>query len=148
MYQNILVATDGTELGQGAVVAAAKLAKALQARLTIVTVTEPPPSFASAELSWSVPSDIYEQFGKADAARAEAILKAATAAAFEQGCASASRHVANQLPYAGILAAAQDAAADLIVMASHGHRGFDRLILGSQAAKVLSLATVPVLVVK
>ena len=38
--------------------------------------------------------------------------------------------------------------ADLIVLGSHGHRGLERLILGSQAQKVLTLSKVPVLVVK
>jgi nucleotide-binding universal stress UspA family protein len=35
---------------------------------------------------------------------------------------------------------------DLVYMASHGRRGISRLILGSEASKVLALSKVPVLV--
>jgi nucleotide-binding universal stress UspA family protein len=44
--------------------------------------------------------------------------------------------------------AAREKKCDLIVMGSHGRRGFNRLLLGSQASEVLTLSTVPVLVVR
>lgn len=47
-----------------------------------------------------------------------------------------------------ILAAAHDAAADLIVMGTHGRSGIARLVLGSVARKVLHHADVSVLVVR
>ena len=47
----------------------------------------------------------------------------------------------------GILEAAQAVGADLIVMGSHGRRGLEKLVLGSVAQRVLSGATLPVLVV-
>jgi nucleotide-binding universal stress UspA family protein len=37
---------------------------------------------------------------------------------------------------------------DLIVMASHGRRGMEGLLLGSETQRVLLRATVPVLVVR
>ncbi|WP_413813588.1 universal stress protein [Mesorhizobium sp. Root157] len=37
---------------------------------------------------------------------------------------------------------------DLIVMASHGRRGLDRLYLGSQTPEVLAYSAVPVLVAR
>jgi hypothetical protein len=46
----------------------------------------------------------------------------------------------------GIIATAKDKGCDLIVMASHGRRGLSKLILGSQATRVLALTTVPVLI--
>ena len=41
MYKNILIATDGSELAEKAVWTGLSLAKALGARATAVTVTEP-----------------------------------------------------------------------------------------------------------
>jgi nucleotide-binding universal stress UspA family protein len=47
-----------------------------------------------------------------------------------------------------ILDAAKAFRADLIVMGTHGRRGFNRLILGSDAERVLRAAPVPVLLVR
>jgi nucleotide-binding universal stress UspA family protein len=52
----------------------------------------------------------------------------------------------NDFPAEGILATAKAKQCDLIVMASHGRRGVARLLLGSQAAQVLALSTIPVLI--
>ncbi len=41
MYTNILIPTDGSELAQKAVEHGVRLSKALGARVTAVTVTEP-----------------------------------------------------------------------------------------------------------
>ena len=57
-------------------------------------------------------------------------------------------HIENQSPAQGIIEAAKHKHCDLIVIASHGRRGVNKLLLGSQAAEVLSLSAVPVLVVK
>jgi nucleotide-binding universal stress UspA family protein len=57
-----------------------------------------------------------------------------------------SVHIKEQFPAEGIVAAAKDKGCDLIVMASHGRRGLAKLFLGSEAAKTLTLSTVPVLI--
>ena len=49
-------------------------------------------------------------------------------------------------PYEGIVETAKKRKCDLILMSSHGHRGFSRLLLGSVADKVIQLSKVPVLV--
>ena len=46
----------------------------------------------------------------------------------------------------GIIATCTSHGCDLIVMASHGRRGLAKLLLGSQATKVLTMSSVPVLV--
>jgi nucleotide-binding universal stress UspA family protein len=55
-------------------------------------------------------------------------------------------HVKDQYPAEGIVEAAQARGCDLIVMASHGRRGLSKLLLGSQATRVLTHTDVPVLV--
>jgi len=47
----------------------------------------------------------------------------------------------------GILAAAEESSADLIVMASHGRTGMSRWMLGSVAEKIVRGSAVPVLIV-
>jgi nucleotide-binding universal stress UspA family protein len=49
-------------------------------------------------------------------------------------------------PYRAIIDAAEAKGCDLIVMASHGRRGMSALLLGSEAHKVLTHSTIPVLV--
>jgi nucleotide-binding universal stress UspA family protein len=145
LYANIIAATDGTDIATKAVAHAAYLASKLGAKLTLVTVTEQAPSFAAPEIGWSVPQSVFDDIRKANAEKSRAILDAAVKAT---GLKAATIHVEEQAPFQGILEAANKTGADLIVVGSHGHRGLERLILGSQAAKVLSLAKVPVLVVK
>jgi nucleotide-binding universal stress UspA family protein len=50
--------------------------------------------------------------------------------------------------YEGITETAKAEGCDLIVMGSHGRQGMQALILGSVAQKVLTHASVPVLIVK
>lgn len=145
MYNHIIAATDGTDVAAKAVEHAANLARKLGARLTLVTVTEQAPTFAAPEIGWSVPQSVFDDIRRANADKSRAILEAAVKAT---GLAAGTVHVEEQAPFQGILDAAEKVGADLIVVGSHGHRGLERLILGSQAAKVLSLAKVPVLVIK
>ncbi|MGB5983892.1 MAG: universal stress protein [Desulfobacterales bacterium] len=51
-------------------------------------------------------------------------------------------------PAEKIIIAAEDHAADLIVMATHGHSGWSNLITGSVTEKVIRTATRPVLTVQ
>lgn len=59
----------------------------------------------------------------------------------------ANMRVVEGLPFQVILDEAKRLNADLIVMGSHGRTGFGELFMGSVAHKVLSKATIPVLVV-
>jgi len=57
-------------------------------------------------------------------------------------------HVRSEVPSAEIAQLASDLDADLIVIGTHGRRGFRRLLLGSVAEAVVRLAHCPVLVVR
>ena len=67
-------------------------------------------------------------------------------AAKKQGRPCANLYIKDRHPAEGIIETAQAQACDLIVMASHGRRGLARLLLGSQANKVVTLSPVPVLI--
>jgi nucleotide-binding universal stress UspA family protein len=56
-------------------------------------------------------------------------------------------HIPNAHPASAMIETAKSRGCDLIVMGSHGRRGLRKLFLGSQTAKVLADASVPVLVV-
>ncbi|SIT37129.1 UspA domain protein [Paraburkholderia piptadeniae] len=58
----------------------------------------------------------------------------------------ATTWVMNDHPYQAIINAAQERHCDLIVMASHGRRGMQGLLIGSETQKVLTHSKIPVLV--
>ena len=143
MYKNILIATDESELAQKAVAQGLALAKVLGAKVTAVTVTEPWATMAPPEvLERAFCSGV--RAGGARASKAHSGWRGA--AAKEASVACATLHVTDRFPAEGILEAATNIGADLIVMASHGRRGLAKFLLGSQATEVLTHSTVPVLI--
>lgn len=143
MYKYILIATDGSELGQKAVGQGLSLARALDAKAIVITVTEPWRAAVSGEAMIAFPIDEYE---KSTAAGASAILAGVTEISRKVGVPCETMHVKDQFPAEGIVETAKRLGCDLIVMASHGRRGISRVLLGSQANKVVTMSTVPVLV--
>jgi nucleotide-binding universal stress UspA family protein len=143
MYTHILIATDGSELAAKAVTQGLAIAKALGARATALTVTEPWVAVAPGEVAMAFPVKEYDESVTANAAR---ILKAVEDQARSLAVPCDTVHVKDQFPAEGIIETATLHNCDLIVMASHGRRGLMRLLLGSQANKVLTQSTVPVLI--
>jgi nucleotide-binding universal stress UspA family protein len=143
MYKNILIATDGSELAAKAVEQGLTLAKALAAKVTVATVTEPWTMVAPGEIGMTIPIDEYE---KSVAEHAANILRGVETRAKALGAPCAVLHVKDRYPADGILEAAKSVGADLIVMASHGRRGIARMLIGSQANRVVTHSTVPVLI--
>lgn len=148
MYNCILIATDGSELADKAVSHGIALANLDKVPVSVVTVTD----------IWS-PFDMAHDYdrGKKDpigsyealaAVAARRILDKADEVAKSQDVDCTLIHVTDQHPAEGIIATAKEIGANLIVMASHGRRGINRLLLGSQANEVVTHSTVPVLIVR
>jgi nucleotide-binding universal stress UspA family protein len=145
MYSHILVPTDGSPRSRAAVVRAVALAKALGARITgVFAAPAPTPILFKNHLpsGYATPSENAELIDKAAAAHLHVIQKAADAAGVPCKCVS----VKSDYPADTILAEAKRRKCDLIVMASHGHRGLKALLLGSETQKVLAQAKISVLV--
>jgi len=144
MFKHILIPTDGSPVANKAAKAAIALAGRLGAKVTAYC--------ALVELQtiyvYGYVFDQKEIDSSAERARAagqkhvDAIGRMAKAAGVP--CAAV---VAKALtPYEGIIAAAKKRKCDVIFMASHGRRGISRLIMGSVTQKVLSHASIPVVV--
>jgi nucleotide-binding universal stress UspA family protein len=149
MYANILLSTDGSEVARKGVEHGIALAKALNARATVITVTEPFPfDLGGAHASVWIPSqEEIDRFDAANEERAGRILDEARAIAEQKGMSAELLHVQNSHPATSIIETAKSRGCDLIVMASHGRRGLKKLFLGSQTSEVLLNGSVPVLVV-
>ena len=143
MFKNILIATDGSEFARRAVDQGLALAKDLYARVTAVLVTEPWLEVLSGEVVLVSPQDDYEREMTSRAAHGLGVVTDRAAAL---GIKCETIHVRDQHPAEGILRAANERGCDLIVLASHGRRGLQRLMFGSQTHRVLTKTTLPVLV--
>jgi nucleotide-binding universal stress UspA family protein len=146
-YRHLLVPTDGTELSDRAIDQAVELAAALDARLRIlhVQVSFPISLVGVGEL---VEPSTVDALVAASQQRAETILTAAMAKAKQAGVMAERSLQVNPQPHQAILQEAQAHDCDLIVMASHGRRGLEGLLIGSETQRVLTQGSYPVLVVR
>ena len=148
MYKHVLITTDGSELATRALEHGLALAKRDNARVTVVTVTEPWSVLEMAQQARERRPDPIRQFETIAADTANSILDGAVQRAKALGVSCDPVHVKDQRPAEGIVATARDRECDLIVMASHARRGPSRLLLGSQAYEVLIRCAVPALIVR
>lgn len=145
MYRHLLVPIDGTDLATEISSNAIEFARTLGAHITFFHAQ---PDYAAALdgdaeiLRLTSPA----KFAYAYAGRACEILAKAEAAARAFGVACGSTTTVSDSPARAIIAAASDAACDVIYMASHGRRSNVSMMLGSQTLKVLMNAPIPVLV--
>ena len=140
MYKHILIPTDGSELSEMALREGIALAKALGARVTVVTVTTPFHVFSA---SPSMVTDTLEQYKEHMTALASRYLNVAKNIATAAGVTYDLVHLEHEQPYQAIIETAQYQGCDVIQMASHGRRGIS---VGSETLKVLTHSTIPVIV--
>lgn len=145
MYKHILVPTDGSPLSRAAALAAVKLARALNARVTGLFAAPAATPLAYRGLlpvGLRSPQENAELSEKAASRYLDVIDKAASAA----GVRYESIHVTSDFPADTILQVATKKKCDLIYMASHGRRGLAGVLIGSETQKVLARAKISVLV--
>jgi nucleotide-binding universal stress UspA family protein len=143
MYKTLLIPTDGSELAGKAVDYGIALAKALGARVVILTVTQP---YRLVTLETAMIEDAPDVYDARMAADTKRILAGAAETAKAAGVPCDILQMEDDRPYHAIIEAAGTSGADLIVMASHGRKGVSALLLGSETVKVLTHCKTPVLV--
>lgn len=149
MYARILIATDGSDLADRAIDHGLQLAKVAGSEVTIVTVTEPATLVGGgyATVAGGVIDPLPELIEAQDKAARDLLERAAKRAA-DQGVTAKTVLVDNSFAAEGIVATADQIGAELIIMGSHGRRGLNRLLLGSQTNNVLAHTKIPVLVTR
>ena len=149
MYNRILISTDGSEIAQKGVDHGLALAKALGVDVTIITVTERFQVYSGVvgyDLAWS--GAVLDEYAAGQKKAADSILSGARQSAERLGVTADTLHVPDAEVAEAIIAAAKERNCGLIVMASHGRRGLQRLMLGSKASEVLTHSDIPVLIVR
>jgi nucleotide-binding universal stress UspA family protein len=147
MYQKILVATDGTPLSRKAVRSAVGLSAALEAELVaLYVVPRYPVSYFEGGITMSTQE--IARIEKQWAGEGQAVVDAVQQAAQAKGVKAKAVVSKSDLVAEAIMATARKHKCDLIVMASHGRKGFKRILLGSETQHVLTHSSVPVLVLR
>jgi nucleotide-binding universal stress UspA family protein len=145
MFKHILIPTDGSPVSTKAVKAGIALAKEHGAKVTGYHAVEPVPMHLYGE-GYVADKEMVEEFDRRRRAAAKKHIDALAREAQKAGVAFEPLVQTSARPYDGIVEAAAKRKCDLILMSSHGHRGLDRLMLGSVADKVIQRSKVPVLV--
>ena len=145
MFKHILMPVDGTEFSERAIDTGVRFAKSVGARITGF-IAEPEYKIPThGEIVSHTAVSMYEHAVKASA-HAKAALARIAERAKAEGVEFTTDYTESDRPVDAIVDAAEKHACDLIVMASHGRRGLDRLLHGSAAAGVMSHTRIPVLV--
>lgn len=137
MYQDLLLATDGSDAAQRATDHGIELASKLDATLHVVSVSEDGPQAAS----------------KQDSIRTDPEEEAATAAERAEEAATregvdATTDMRHGVPQEQIVDYAETNPIDMIIVGTAGRTGLDHLISGSVAEEIVRNAPVPVLTVR
>jgi nucleotide-binding universal stress UspA family protein len=143
MFKHILVPTDGSKLSEKAIKHAMQFAKQCEARVTALHVI---PKFHTFTYQADMLELTEKEYVKSGLEHANQYLRYAQRVANNAGVECSSAHASSDQPYKEIIKAAQKKGCDLILMASHGRRGIEGFLLGSETQKVLTHSHVPVLV--
>ncbi len=145
MYDKILVPLDGSPTSDRGFEEAVALARALKSRLVLAHIIElaPVPVEALTQVTWEEISQGLREHG-------QSLLEQAHKAAAEHGVTSEMQLIEAQGERVAdrIVSAARESRCDLVVMGTHGRRGFAHAFLGSDAERVLRQCPVPVLMVR
>jgi nucleotide-binding universal stress UspA family protein len=145
MYKRILVAVDGSRTSNVALLEAVKIAKSQRSTLRLIHIVDETPVYMS-----DMPF-LMDKFQKEMRQAGQKVLADSAARAkrtrikFDTKLAVISnptQHIADVISKEG-----KRWRADLVVIGTHGRRGFSRLTLGSVAEALVRLATKPVLVI-
>ena len=145
MYKKILCPVDGSLTSNYGMMEAIHLAKDQNAKLRFLHVIDMyfPILDATGDFNVVYIDDVLRENGKK-------VLKKAEVAAHKAGVEADSRMVEaiGGRVSKFVMHQVKEWPADLVVMGTHGLRGIERLVMGSDAETVVRTSTVPVLLVK
>lgn len=145
MYKRILVPIDGSATAERGLDEAIALAAVVKGTLRLLNLTNDFPLMA--EMASAVDLEKYRE-GLSQVGRI--VLDGAVKRAAARGVAADTvlRPLRGERVAEAIVEEAKASESDLIVIGSHGRRGFSRALLGSDAESVVRTSPVPVLVVR
>ncbi|MER3443016.1 MAG: universal stress protein [Meiothermus sp.] len=143
MFKRILIPTDGTEFGRNALEQGLEVARLMGSEVTILYALENPYAFLPA-YSAETPEHTEAMFEHCREESEKALARIRDIAT-AQGV-SAKAVLVEDSPVPAILEAAKEH--DLVVMATHGRKGIERVLMGSVTDKILHNCSTAVLVLR
>lgn len=146
MYKTILVAIDGSETSNNALFQAIELSKDQKAKLIIIHVIEEAFIFHGGPgYDFSAAIDAYKKEGQRVLDNAKSMVKTQNKTDYEI-------KLVEHNPFQGriadvIVEEAKQYQADLLILGTHGRRGFSHVLLGSVAEQTIRLSHKPTLLV-
>jgi nucleotide-binding universal stress UspA family protein len=139
MFRLVLISLDGSRLAEAVLPAAAAVARAFRARVTLLHVIEA-----------DAPTRVHGEPHLRDVGEAEAyLLGVAQRPVFAGQAVEVHVHVEETADVAGALMDhAGELGAGLVAMATHGWRGLREVLFGSMALQTLQRGTTPILLVR
>jgi nucleotide-binding universal stress UspA family protein len=148
-YKHIMLPVDGSDPSRKSEKECIAFAKSIGAKVTAIHVV---PHFHLHYQPWATPKSVHSKIEKDHEEEAKEIAQKMVSTlvtrAKEKGVECDGLVVVGDHPYEEIINNAENRKCDLIMMASHGRRGLDALLLGSETVKVLTHTKIPVLVVR
>ena len=146
MFKKFLIATDGSKLAEDAAHGAIGLARASGASVVGFFAAPAYNLPIYNDMSYAPVIAPESDFTKHTEQMAKKYLGALETMAKAAGVEFTGQFASNDQPAIAIIQAAKSEHCDMICMGSHGHGSVAQMLLGSVAAKVLSLCDIPVLV--
>lgn len=148
MYRKILVPIDGSPTSDRALVEAARLARLCDAQLCLLHVVDPITHMTGFERPEAYVRDIHPQLIKGGETMLGRARDTVLGAEPSLQVTLDLQESHGERTWETILARARAFGADLMVLGTHGRRGFDRVLMGSDAEQVVRHADMPVLLVR
>jgi len=136
-FENILLATDGSESVGPAIQEAMNIAKTCSSRLFVLSVVEVNPEYEA------LAPKLVEKAEEETRDHLESVRKRAVT----DGIVCEAISGRGEEPYRSIVDEAKARKVDMIIMGSHGRTGLKRLMMGSVTARVIGHAPCKVMVV-
>jgi nucleotide-binding universal stress UspA family protein len=145
MYAKILVPLDGSPTSERGFEEALALAKTMKSTLVLLHVVDAVPVVVD-----MVPPATWQEISDGLRSHGQGLLDRARQRATQQGVASEAHLIEQKIERVAdiIVDEARSAKCDLVVMGTHGRRGFSHVLLGSDAERVLRQCPLPVLLVR
>lgn len=144
--RRILYATDFSKASARALDEAVRLAKQNHAELLVVHVIEPAGQYATGEDFGG--AELYMKMEEAAEQDAQRSMQKLMRKLKQARVNAKSLLLKGLASYEQIVKAAKSRKANMIVIGTHGRTGLAKLVMGSVAGKVVSLASCPVVVVR